>query len=430
MILYILYIISNLFLCAMMYQAMRTYLRLKPAHGRIFTLICLTVCSLLSASMLLPVSSIPPVVRLLIVLLAVSGKMIFFSIIFGKIKLKIIYVCLLSMITSSNYDTMLTLLFPDKINRSIAAFIAESLVLSAILLYTRKKDLRDIFCEYIDMLPKRLYAVVLLFLYVMNLVIFASIDTKYGDISKVMLVPAFVLMTMIIYWILKVSISEHENKQVSYILSKQLETQVGYYEKINNIYTEFRSFRHDFKNHLLCLRSLLAENEVENALEYMNDIEKMSYTEKKNYDTGNIIADALLNDKNEKAAEANSHITFSGYVPTTGITNSDLCTIMANALDNAIEACAKDSSGSPKEITVESDFKQGYFFFRATNPIFEKVDIKNDNEIKTSKENKEFHGFGVSNIVKTAKKYSGSVKASVDGDKFVLETELLLNREL
>ncbi len=427
---YIVYFISNFILCSAIFRSMCVFLKMKPAHGRIFNTVCLLMCSLTSVSVLLPASSIPPVLRVFIVLLAITGKMIFFSLIFGKLNLKLIYVCLLSMVTSSNYDTILTLLIPDKTWRSIAAFLLEASILGTVLIYTKKKDLRDIFYEYIRMLPKKLYAVILIFLYVMNLVIFASIDPKYGDISKVMLLPAFIFMTIIVYWVLKVSISEHENKQVSYILSKQLETQVGYYEKINSIYTEFRSFRHDFKNHLLCLRSLLAENEVENALEYMNDIENMSYTEKKNFDTGNIIADALLSDKNEKAAACNSRITFSGYVPTNGISNTDLCTIMANALDNAIEACAKDTSSDIKEIKVESDFKQGYFFFKAINPVFEKVDIKNGNELKTSKDDKTCHGFGVANIVKTAKKYNGSAQASVSDNKFILETELLLNREI
>ncbi|NLT10125.1 MAG: GHKL domain-containing protein [Ruminococcus sp.] len=427
---YIIYFISNFILCSAIFRSMCVFLKMKPAHGQIFNNVCLLMCSLTSVSVLLPASSIPPVLRVFIILLAISGKMIFFSLIFGKLNLKVIYVCLLSMVTSSNYDTILTLLIQDKTWRSIAAFLLESAILGAVLMYTKKKDLRDVFYEYIRVLPKKLYAVILIFLYVMNLVIFASIDPKYGDISKVMLLPAFIFMTIIVYWVLKVSISEHENKQVSYILSKQLETQVSYYEKINSIYNEFRSFRHDFKNHLLCLRSLLAENEVENALDYMNDIENMSYTEKKNFDTGNIIADALLNDKNEKAAACNSRITFSGYVPTNGITNTDLCTIMANALDNAIEACAKDTGDELKEIKVESDFKQGYFFFKATNPVFEKVDIKNGNELKTSKEDKSCHGFGVANIVKTAKKYGGSAHASISDNKFILETELLLNREI
>lgn len=427
---YILYFLSNFLLCSLIYKSIRTFLDMKPAHSKVFTLICLGLCALSSAAVLLPASSIPAAVRVLIVLLAVSGKMLLFSLIFGRISLRLIYVCLLSMVTSSNYDTMLTLLLPDKTRRSIAAFLLESLILIAILLYVKKKELREVCIDYIGCLPRKLYAVILIFLYVMNLVIFASIDPKYGDVSRIMLVPAFIFMTIIVYWILKISISEHENKQVSNILSKQLETQVSYYQKLNDIYSEFRSFRHDFKNHLLCLRSLLAENEVDNALEYMNDIENMSYTEKKSFDTGNIIADALLNDKNEKAAGAGSRITFSGYVPTNGITNSDLCTIMANALDNAIEACAKDTGSEIKEITVESDFKQGYFFFRATNPVFEKVDIRNDNEIKTSKADKSCHGFGVANIVKTARKYNGSAHASVSGGRFILETELLLNKEI
>lgn len=427
---HILYFISNFILCSATFLCMCTFLRMKPAHGRIFNIICLLMCSLTSVAVLLPSSAIPQIVRIIIVLLALSGKMITLSLIFGKPNLKIIYICLLSMVTSSNYDTILTLLIQAKTWRSTVAFMLEASILIFVLVYTKKKKVQDVFYENIKILPKKLYVVILIFLYVMNLVIFASIDQKYSDISKVMLLPAFIFMSIIVYWILKISISEHENKQVSYILSKQLETQVSYYEKINNIYSEFRSFRHDFKNHLLCLRSLLAENEVENALQYMNDIENMSYTEKKNFDTGNIIADALLNDKNEKAIANNSRITFSGYVPTNGITNSDLCTIMANALDNAIEACAKDTSDEIKEISVESDFKRGYFFFKVRNPIYEKVDIKNGNEIKTSKEDKNLHGFGVANIVKTAKKYNGSANISVSENTFLLETELLLNREI
>lgn len=144
-----------------------------------------------------------------------------------------------------------------------------------------------------------------------------------------------------------------------------MENEVKYYEKINTIYGEFRSFRHDFKNHVICLRSLIESNEKENALEYINEIEGLSSVEKKQYNTGNIIIDALLNDKNDRAAAINTKIVFSGMVPTTGISNVDLCIIMANAIDNAIEACAKDTSEKPKEINAEASFRQGYFSLRS-----------------------------------------------------------------
>lgn len=44
---------------------------------------------------------------------------------------------------------------------------------------------------------------------------------------------------------------------------------------------------------------------------------------------------------------------------------------MANAIDNAIETCAKDISGETKVIKIDADFKQGFFFFRAVNSMVE-----------------------------------------------------------
>lgn len=140
--------------------------------------------------------------------------------------------------------------------------------------------------------------------------------------------------------------------------------------------------------------------------------------------------DSLLNDKNEKAAQYHAQILFSGYAPTNGITSADLCTIFSNALDNAIEACAKDESDSEKKIEIHSDFQQGYFCLKITNPVFEKVEIRNSNQIQTSKKDKNMHGFGVANIVKTARKYNGDVELSSDGKLFTLEANLWLNLEI
>ena len=139
--------------------------------------------------------------------------------------------------------------------------------------------------------------------------------------------------------------------------------------------------------------------------------------------------DALLNDKNEKAAQYQTQILFSGYAPTIGITNADLCTILANAVDNAIEACAKDGSGQPKEISIQSDFQQGYFFMKITNPVFERVEIHNGNQVRTTKANPSMHGFGVANIVRTAQKYDGDAALSADDACFTLEVNLWLKKE-
>lgn len=129
-----------------------------------------------------------------------------------------------------------------------------------------------------------------------------------------------------------------------------------------------------------------------------------------------------------KAEKVNTKLEFSGIVPTCGISNADLCIIMANAIDNAIEACSKDELGNEKKIKTEADFKQGYFLFRASNPMFEEVKFKGKNKVATSKSDKEHHGFGVANIVHTAKKYGGTAEILMDEKSFTIEVQMLLEK--
>ncbi|WP_242940795.1 sensor histidine kinase [Ruminococcus albus] len=243
------------------------------------------------------------------------------------------------------------------------------------------------------------------------------------------ILPSMIGLIVFVFSIIKISISEAEKRTTIDMLSKQVENEIKYYEKINTIYGEFRSFRHDFKNHIICLRSLIDAKENDKAVEYIDDIESLSSVEKKQYNTGNIIIDALMNDKNDKAATVNTKLMFSGMVPTTGISNVDLCIIMANAIDNAIEACGKDTSEKPKEINVKADFKQGYFFFNITNPIFETVEIKSNKTIATSKSDKDHHGFGVANILHVVQKYDGEADLSADDKQFTLDLNLMLRSE-
>lgn len=152
----------------------------------------------------------------------------------------------------------------------------------------------------------------------------------------------------------------------------------------------------------------------------------MSSVEKNRYHTGNVIIDALLDDKSENAEKAGATIAFEGSVPSSGISNADLCIIIANAVDNAVEACAADESPAEKEIRLNSVVRQGYLFFSITNPVCKPVTVKGKNSIATSKSDREHHGYGISNIVRTAEKYEGEVDITVQDSIFRLEVQVHL----
>ncbi len=178
---------------------------------------------------------------------------------------------------------------------------------------------------------------------------------------------------------------------------------------------------------MLCIRNLIADNNIDEAVSYLNEISALADNKQKYFDTGNNMINALLTDKNEKASASNTKIIFSGNVPANGIKNSDLCTVFANAVDNAVEACCKDMSGTEKTISIDSECRQGYLFLTVTNPCFDKVIFDDSGRIISSKADSEHHGFGISNIKNTVKKYSGHASAECRDDVFRISIDMHLS---
>lgn len=393
------------------------------------------------------------IVNILLILLAVSPSVIFsfqssgnynkpllligyyfarflvYSVIYRKFNLKILYVFLFTINTPQIYSNIVLAFVKDYAIVNIIAFSLDAIMWGAVLFYIKKKKCDVFISELSKSLPVSLYIIILILTYIAAIFIMGALgDTQksFTSLLRKLIVPTTVGLIMAMVLIVRVSISEAEKKASIELLSKQVENQIAYYEKINKIYDDFRSFRHDFKNHVLCLRGFISANRIDEAVEYMNEMIDMASSTNKQYNTGNIIIDALLNDKNEKASETNSKLEYNGSVPNNGITNADLCIIMANAIDNAIEACGKDTGNDIKSIQIESKIKQGYFFFKISNPIFEEVMINEKKKIMTSKKDKEHHGLGISNILNVVKKYDGEAEISTANKQFVLDVQLLL----
>jgi sensor histidine kinase regulating citrate/malate metabolism len=218
-----------------------------------------------------------------------------------------------------------------------------------------------------------------------------------------------IIISLIIY-----CISKGYLENVSGLLEKQVTEQIEHYNKIDKLNNNLREFRHDYKNHMACLQALLEHNEYEDARQYIYEITNQEILEANSIFTGSKIADIILSDKKDKAKPANIIIDFAGEI-SDKISASDLCTILANALDNAIEACRKISGSEPKTITVKCAFIHNVQVIQISNPIAKKVDIIN-NTADTSKEDTSKHGFGLYNIKKTVNKYKGDFEIKSDAD--------------
>ncbi|MBQ8502735.1 MAG: GHKL domain-containing protein [Clostridia bacterium] len=182
---------------------------------------------------------------------------------------------------------------------------------------------------------------------------------------------------------------------------KEMHNQKEYSERMLKGDENLRKFRHDYRNHMIVINALLENGNTDRARNYINAMNSDISDTVNKISTGNFIADALLNNKAVVAAQAGNKIKFNGQFPSEGIADEDVCTILANALDNAIEAVTK--LGEENTIFIESAVRNGNFILNITNPVLENVKIGKNNTLKTTKKNSNEHGIGTKKHSKSCK---------------------------
>lgn len=221
------------------------------------------------------------------------------------------------------------------------------------------------------------------------------------------------------------SISNSRLKNLAKDYEHQIQVQSEHYKNLAAANHDVRRFKHDFKNISIAIEKLLADGKQEQALDlirkYSGTMENVSPA----FDTGNGIADALLTDKQKAASSCNAKITFQGAIPQDVLSPTDLCVILGNTLDNAIEACQKLPPEMSKTISVTCQCSSGFLFVSIENPVAKKVAVT-DNHIFTTKDNKTLHGFGLYSLQSVVKKYSGEVKLTATDDLFTVDIDLCL----
>ena len=171
-------------------------------------------------------------------------------------------------------------------------------------------------------------------------------------------------------------------------------------------------FRHDIKNHLLCLNNLLENGKTEQAGAYMSNLTNAINQIDSPVQTGNDYADALLGVKYAEAVEADIKITIDMAIPAHGYVKPiDLCCILSNAFDNAITAC-KHLKAQDRWITARAFVKQGQLVIEVKNSKPSYVTVVGG-EV-SPKEVTADHGIGLETVKTVVAQYGGTLDLSAD----------------
>lgn len=208
-----------------------------------------------------------------------------------------------------------------------------------------------------------------------------------------------------------------ESKAKLSFANEQIKNQLIHYEELYRYQNEIRTFRHDIKNKLLSVSGLLADGQIERAVEAVKG--EADFLDEANngiINSGNPAVDAVLQSKLTIAERKGIKLDFS--VKLSGEINVDLLelgVIIGNALDNAIEATENIEVSTDKTIFVSIITMGGRIVVSVENPVKAEVDTK---RIGTAKPDKINHGYGLKSIKTIAQKYDGDVFVSCEGNIF------------
>ena len=271
--------------------------------------------------------------------------------------------------------------------------------------------------RFLTAIPKWNYAVLILFEVMCYYKAYGERTERFDAFFLVASAALILTVLYMLYLILRLSREESE-------LLQQMALQKEYLESAITDDEELRRFRHDYKNHMIVVNTLLESGKTEEARSYLSAMQEPLQDAMHKIKSGNLVADTILNHKAQTAAQEQTVLHFVGCIPADGIRSDDLCTIFSNLLDNAVEAC-RNGAGE-KQIFVEAKTAQGNFLLSVTNPT---QGGPPDSVRRTTKADRRNHGFGLKNVERAAKKYDGTLQTSVRDGVFSADVLLRLPKE-
>lgn len=226
------------------------------------------------------------------------------------------------------------------------------------------------------------------------------------------LICAFAMCGVFIIYFVRIK-NEEENRMLT-MRNDLLESN---YQSLRKAYDENRMLYHDFKNHMLAVNQFIQEKRNEEASEYINTYIHCVLSINQRVQSECKIIDIIVNCKIAEALE--KYIDFKyeiEYIGEICIEDIDMCALLANLLDNAIEACEKIEKGK-RWIGLKIKRRNEMLFIWIENSIGVGI-VEQDKFFKTSKENKKLHGLGMKSIDNVIRKYDGHKEYKIQKDKF------------
>ncbi len=182
-------------------------------------------------------------------------------------------------------------------------------------------------------------------------------------------------------------------------------------------------YRHDMRHHLALIGGYLAEGDLEKAQKYVKltqeDIEGIT---PKRYCENNTV-NLILSFFATKAKKNGVIFSVNAQLPQSlSISETELCALLSNGLENAIEAAAQVADEQFRKVGISCQTHKGNLLILIENSFAGKVVMENG----LPQSHREGHGFGAKSMDMIAEKYNGYCSFETKGEIFIMRIVLPL----
>lgn len=313
------------------------------------------------------------------------------------------------------------LIVATDVNRVIGLFCTKFLyfIATQCLLWLRKKEPYHF----------RIHEwIVVISVFVITLLIGLSmymITTQSAMTSQICLIITFLLLILniIIFVVIrKINLSSQKETEKE-LLRLQLKQQQSEMEQLEKKYQEISILRHDYQNKINCIGTLLSKSEESDARKYVEKILGTDFKEvQARVHCSSSVISAVINEKIEKATEKGIETSCRIVVTIPEYLEYDLSILLANLLDNAIEACEKNDI--PSQIILTITDTAGYYRVVVKNTVQVSV-LRTNQNLESNKQEKERHGWGLKSVRELVEGHQGILDIYEKDGMFIVSMKLI-----
>lgn len=338
----------------------------------------------------------------------------------------------LFVVQSIDYILMITvcMIYGGPFDRAFAVFLVPGILRSCYLILDKLMDWLSFLAlrkrlTKLSNLRKQwltvLFVASIFHYWIMQYLFNIILDGDYAKLQGTYILFFFFLpcfMVVILMLLLSMTATESERMKNRLLQSTNQMMEENYQTIHQDLQANARMI-HDFHHHLRAIRGIAGRESAKEVLSYVDLILAASYREVDLCHSGNDVIDAVINCNGAEAKRKQIlfHYDVNLYSPLT-IDSVDICAVLANQIENAIEACEKIPDVKDRFVNVEIAQHEGFVVFTVINSALNNPFDKDEHLISNKESHGISHGFGVRNIQETANKYNGQLKTQYENGVF------------